>query len=68
ENFAGWASVPKETYEHYGSVFAMYTLVPDHLLKVKVQKLTHEFDIIQQLAETFMVTKSLINHRLWQCE
>ena len=59
-------SVPKEMVEEHASLFAMHILVPDEILSEEIQTLNQEFDIIQQLSDTFMVSKSLMNTRLWQ--
>lgn len=61
-------SVPKEMAEEHASLFAMHILVPDEILSEEIQSLTQAYDIIQQLAEIFMVSKSLMNIRLWQLD
>lgn len=58
--------IPKEILEEHACVFAMLVLVPEELLPVEIQNLTQEYDIIQQLADSFMVSTSLMNTRLWQ--
>lgn len=66
ESLGELSQVPEDMLEEHSCVFAMYVLVPDEVLAHEIQNLTQEYDVIQQLAENFMVSTSLINMRLWQ--
>lgn len=62
------ASLPQETAQEHACIFAMCTLIPEEALSQEVQALTQEFDVIQQLADVFVVPKSVMNQRLWHLD
>lgn len=55
---------PPEVQEIQGNIFAGVLLVPGHLLRKEVERLDSSVDIVLQLAETFWVSKALMNQRL----
>ena len=58
--------VPEELIPIHANLFAAYLLVPDDLLKIEIAAINSSCDIIQQLADKFLVSPSLITRRLWQ--
>lgn len=57
-------SGPQEVLEVQSNIFAGMLLVPQDLLRKEVENLDSAFDVVQQLADTFWVSKSLMNLRL----
>lgn len=56
--------VPSEILEVQSNIFAGMLLIPAELLKVEVSKVDSSLDIVMQLAETFWVSKAMMNQRL----
>ncbi len=54
----------QEVQEIRANIFAAMVLIPASLLKKEVERIDSSLDIIQQLAETFWVSKALMNQRL----
>ncbi len=57
-------SSPKEVREIQGNILAGMLLIPTDLLRAEVDRITSSVDLVQQLADTFWVSKSLMNQRL----
>lgn len=57
-------SVPEEVIEIQANIFSGMLLVPANVLKAEVEKIDSSLDIVMQLAETFWVSKALMNQRL----
>lgn len=55
---------PESIMEIQANIFAGMLLVPANILRVEVAKVNSSLDIVAQLAETFWVSKSLMNQRL----
>ena len=55
---------PQEVLEIQANIFAGMLLIPAHILRKEVAKIDSSLDIVMQLAETFWVSKSLMNQRL----
>lgn len=55
---------PIELIDVQANIFAGMLLVPDSLLKKEVDQLDCALDLVAQLADTFWVSKSLLNQRL----
>ncbi|MBP6217966.1 MAG: ImmA/IrrE family metallo-endopeptidase [Oligoflexales bacterium] len=55
---------PDEILEIQSNIFASILLIPGHLLQQEVGKVDSSFDIVQQLADIFWVSKALMNKRL----
>lgn len=55
---------PQEITEIQANIFAENLLVPKNLLSREVAQIDGAADVIQQLAETFWVSKTLMNQRL----
>lgn len=55
---------PQEIIDIQSNIFAGALLVPSRLLQVEVDKIDTSVDLIQQLADVFWVSKSLMNQRL----
>ncbi len=57
-------SVPDEILEIQSNIFAGMLLIPSKVLRIEVEKIDSSLDIVMQLAETFWVSKALMNQRL----
>lgn len=57
-------TVPDEIIEIQSNIFAGMLLIPSKVLRVEVEKIDSSLDIVMQLAETFWVSKALMNQRL----
>ncbi|NRA66409.1 MAG: ImmA/IrrE family metallo-endopeptidase [Pseudobacteriovorax sp.] len=55
---------PKEVIEIQSNIFAGMLLIPAKVLRTEVEKIDSSIDIVSQLAETFWVSKALLNQRL----
>jgi Zn-dependent peptidase ImmA (M78 family) len=55
---------PEEVLDIRANLFAGLLLVPGKMLRKEVEKIDTSHDIVHQLAETFWVSKSLMNQRL----
>lgn len=55
---------PDEILEVQSNIFASVLLIPAQLLKKEVEKVDSSFDVVQQLADIFWVSKGLMNKRL----
>ena len=55
---------PDEILEIQANMFVSMILIPKNLLKREVERIDSSFDIINQLAEIFWVSKALMNQRL----
>lgn len=55
---------PEEIIDIYANIFATYLLIPNHILESQVGNIQSSFDIVQQLANVFWVSKSFMNQRL----
>ena len=55
---------PEEIQDIRANLFAGLLLVPGAMLRREVEKIDTSFDLVHQLAETFWVSKSLMNQRL----
>ncbi len=55
---------PNEIQDIRANIFAAMLLVPGGLLRKEVEKIDSSLDIVMQLAETFWVSKALMNQRL----
>jgi len=64
ESVSELLDLPKEVNEIHANLFASYLLIPDHLLIEKVDELDCSYDIVNQLAQWFWVSKALMNKRL----
>lgn len=61
---AGMSDIPDEVLEIQGNIFAGMLLIPAGILRGEVGKIDSSLDIVMQLAETFWVSKALMNQRL----
>lgn len=61
---APFAGAPSDILEIEANLFAGVLLVPGTLLRKEVDHIDSSIDIIKQLAETFWVSKALMNQRL----
>ncbi len=59
-----FAKSPDEILDIQANMFVSMLLLPKNLLKHEVERIDSSFDIINQLAETFWVSKALMNQRL----
>ena len=55
---------PEEVIDIRANIFAGCVLVPGHLLRKEVERIDNSLDIVLQLADTFWVSKSMMNRRL----
>jgi Zn-dependent peptidase ImmA (M78 family) len=55
---------PAEVLDIQANIFAGMILVPAKLLRKEVETIDSSIDIVKQLAETFWVSKALMNQRL----
>ncbi|SME97147.1 ImmA/IrrE family metallo-endopeptidase [Pseudobacteriovorax antillogorgiicola] len=55
---------PDEVLEIQSNIFAGMLLIPADILRTEVEKIDSSLDIVMQLAETFWVSKALMNQRL----
>lgn len=61
---ASFKGVPDEVLDIQANIFAGALLVPAHLLRVEVEQINSSLDIVMQLADTFWISKALMNKRL----
>lgn len=61
---AKFANSPVEVLDIQANVFAGMLLVPGKMLRKEVERVDSSLDIVLQLAETFWISKSLMNQRL----
>lgn len=61
---AAFSNSPEEILDIQGNVFAGMLLVPAAVLRKEVEKMNSSLDIVAQMADTFWVSKSLMNQRL----
>jgi hypothetical protein len=61
---ARFQNVPDEVLEIQANVFAAMLLIPGKMLRSEVERIDSSMDIVTQLAETFWVSKPLMNQRL----
>ena len=61
---AGLQNAPDEVIEIQANIFAGMLLIPAEVLRTEVEKIDSSLDIVMQLAETFWVSKALMNQRL----
>lgn len=59
-----FAASPAEVLEVQANIFAGALLIPGKMLKKEVEKIDSSLDIVLQLADTFWVSKALMNQRL----
>ncbi len=57
-------SCPDEVLDIRANIFAGLLLVPGKMLRKEVEKIDAAYDIVNQLAETFWVSKAMMNQRL----
>ncbi len=60
----GFSETPSEIMDIQSNIFAGALLVPGEMLRSEVEKSDTAFDLVRQLADTFWVSRSLINQRL----
>lgn len=58
------ADVPAEVMDIQANIFAGMLLIPGFLLRQEVERIDSSLDLVAQLADTFWVSKSLMNQRL----
>lgn len=51
-------------FDIHANIFAAMLLIPTKLLKQEITKIDNSFDLVTQLANTFWVSRSLMNQRL----
>lgn len=56
--------VPDEVLDIQANIFAGCLLVPGSLLRIEVERINSSLDIVMQLADTFWISKALMNQRL----
>ncbi len=56
--------VPKEVQDIQANIFVGILLVPGKILRTEVEKINGSYDLVTQLADTFWVSKALLNRRL----
>jgi Zn-dependent peptidase ImmA (M78 family) len=61
---APFVGAPSDVLDIEANLFAGVLLVPGSLLRKEVDHIDSSIDIIKQLAETFWVSKALMNQRL----
>lgn len=61
---AKFAGAPVEVVDIQANVFAGMLLVPGKMLRKEVERIDSSIDIVSQLAETFWISKALMNQRL----
>ncbi len=61
---AKFQNAPDEVIEIQANIFAGMLLIPSKLLRREVERIDSSLDIIMQLADTFWVSKALMNQRL----
>lgn len=62
--FTKFVDFPSEVLEIQANIFAGMILVPGKILRKEVENIDSSIDIVKQLAETFWVSKALMNQRL----
>ena len=55
---------PEEVLDIQANIFAGCLLVPANLLRSEVERINSSLDIVMQLADTFWISKALMNQRL----
>ena len=55
---------PQEVQEIQANIFAGNLLIPGNLLRKEVERVDSSIDLVMQLAESFWVSKALMNQRL----
>jgi hypothetical protein len=63
-NFKDFKKSPQEVLQIQSNIFAGLILVPGAMLKKEVESIDSSMDLVAQLAETFWVSKALMNQRL----
>jgi hypothetical protein len=61
---ARFSASPTEVLDIQANIFAGMMLVPGKMLRKEVERIDSSLDIVLQLAETFWVSKALMNQRL----
>jgi hypothetical protein len=64
EAVANFVDCPPEVIDIQANIFAGMLMIPGAFLRKEVEKIDSSIDIVMQLAETFWVSKSLMNQRL----
>jgi len=64
ELVAGLGDVPAEVLDIQANIFAGILLIPGYLLRQEVERIDSSLDLVSQLADTFWVSKALMNQRL----
>jgi hypothetical protein len=59
-----FAGSPTEVLDIQANIFAGMLLIPGEMLRKEVEKIDSSLDIVLQMAETFWVSKALMNQRL----
>jgi hypothetical protein len=59
--------IPAEILDIRSNIFAGALLVPGDMLRREVDRMDTSFDLIRQLADSFWVSRALINQRLRDC-
>ena len=60
----GMQGIPPEVMDIQANILAGMLLIPGNLLRKEVEGIDSSLDIVMQLADTFWVSKALMNHRL----
>lgn len=61
---SNFANSPEEVIDIQANIFAGVLMIPAKMLRNEVEKVDSSFDLVIQLADTFWVSKSLMNQRL----
>lgn len=64
ECVSGISKGPNQLLDIQSNIFASMLLVPDRLLCQEVERIDSSLDIVDQLANTFWISKTLMNQRL----
>jgi hypothetical protein len=64
QHTAVFSNIPSEVLDIQANIFAGMLLVPASMIKAEVEKIDGSMDLVAQLADTFWVSKSLMNQRL----
>ncbi|MFW7380986.1 MAG: ImmA/IrrE family metallo-endopeptidase [Oligoflexus sp.] len=64
ELVAELGDVPAEVLDIQANIFAGILLIPGYLLRHEVERIDSSLDLVSQLADTFWVSKALMNQRL----
>lgn len=62
--FLRYAGAPSEVLDIQANIFAGQLLVPGKMLRKEVETIDSSIDLVLQLAETFWISKALMNQRL----